>query len=94
MGLGVLGYQSHLLQGCHPACGHEESSHLSPVLDLFIFIAMQVQRSLLKLLIVKQWLHFTYSRSHAFRYGRNNINPVLTRIELTTSALTDVQVSY
>ena len=22
MGLNVLGYQSHLLQRCHPACGH------------------------------------------------------------------------
>ena len=28
-----------------------------------------------------------YSRSHAFRYGRNNTNPALGRIELTTSAL-------
>ena len=31
MGLNVLGYQSHLLQRCHPACGQEGSSHLSPV---------------------------------------------------------------
>ena len=34
MGFNVLGYQSHLLQGCHSACGHEGSSHLSPVLAL------------------------------------------------------------
>ena len=27
MGLNVLGYQSHLMQRCHPACGHEGSSH-------------------------------------------------------------------
>ena len=27
----VLGYQSHLLQRCHPACGHERFSHLSPI---------------------------------------------------------------
>ena len=31
-GLNVLGYQSHVLQLCHPACGHEGSSYLSPVL--------------------------------------------------------------
>ena len=31
-------------------------------------------------------LNFTYySRTHAFRYGRQNKNPALTRIELTTS---------
>ena len=45
MDLKVLGYQSHLLQRCHPACGHEGSSHLSPVLDLRMFIAMQIQHS-------------------------------------------------
>ena len=49
MGLSVLGYQSHLLQRCHPvtvnACGHEGSSHLSPVPALRIFIAMRVRHS-------------------------------------------------
>ena len=34
MGPNVLGYQSHLLQCCQSACGHEESSHLSPVLGM------------------------------------------------------------
>ena len=34
MGLNVLGYQSHLLQRCHPTYDHEESSHLSSVLAL------------------------------------------------------------
>ena len=29
----------------HPACGHEGSSHLSPVHALQFFIAMQVQHS-------------------------------------------------
>ena len=43
MGLDVLGYQSHLLQRCHPACGHEGSSHLSPVLALRFLIAMMMQ---------------------------------------------------
>ena len=28
-GLNVLGYQSHVLQRCHPTCGHEASSHLT-----------------------------------------------------------------
>ena len=29
MGLSVLGYQSHVLKCCHPACGHEASSYLT-----------------------------------------------------------------
>ena len=37
--------------------------------------------------LVNQWLNFTYSRSHAFRYERKNTNPTLARIELTSSAL-------
>ena len=44
--------------------------------------------------LVNQWLNFTFSRSHAFRYGRKNTNPTLVRIELTTSALAGVQVTY
>ena len=44
--------------------------------------------------LVNQWLNFTYSRSHAFRYGSKNTNPTLVRIELTTSALAGVQVTY
>ena len=44
--------------------------------------------------LVDQWLNFTYSRSHAFRYERKNTNPTLVRIELTTSALAGVQVNY
>ena len=44
--------------------------------------------------LVNQWLNFTYSRSHAFRYERKNTNPTLVRIELTTSALAGVQVNY
>ena len=32
--------------------------------------------------LVNQWLNFTYSRSHAFRYERTNTNPTLVRIEL------------
>ena len=44
--LTAAGHQrSHLLQCCHSACGHEGSSHLSPVLALRVFIGMQVQHS-------------------------------------------------
>ena len=45
MNLSVLGYQSHLLQRCHPTCGHEGSFHLSQVLALRTFFVMQVQHS-------------------------------------------------
>ena len=44
--------------------------------------------------LVNQWLDFTYSRFHAFRYVRKSTNPPLIRIELTTSALARVQVTY
>ena len=44
--------------------------------------------------LVNQWLNFTYSRSHAFRCERKNTNPTLVRIELTTSVLADVQLTY
>ena len=44
--------------------------------------------------LLNQWLNFTYSRSHAFRYERKDTNPTLVRIELTTSALAGVQVTY
>ena len=44
--------------------------------------------------LVNQSLNFTYSRSHAFRYERKNANPTLVRIELTTSVLADVQLTY
>ena len=45
--------------------------------------------------LVNQWLNFTHSRSHAFRYERKNTNPTfLVRTELTTSVLADVQLTY
>ena len=44
--------------------------------------------------LVNQWLNFTCSRSHAFRYERKNTNPTLVRIELTNSALAGVEVTY
>ena len=75
----------------HPACGHKGSSHLSPVHALQFFYR-NASSALLQL--VNQWLNFTYSRSHAFRYERKNTNPTLVRIELTTSVLADVQLTY
>ena len=75
----------------HPACGHKGSSHLSPVHALHFFYR-DASSALLQL--VNQWLNCTYSRSHAFRYERKNANPTLVRIELTTSVLADVQLTY
>ena len=75
----------------HPACGHKGSTHLSPVHALQFF-NRDASSALLQL--VNQWLNFTYSRSHAFRYERKNTNPTLVRIELTTSVLADVQLTY
>ena len=37
--------------------------------------------------VVNQWLNFSYSRSHAFGYGKKNTDPALTIIQLTTPAL-------
>ena len=73
----------------HPACGHKGSSHLSPVHALQFFYR-DASSALLQL--VNQWLNFTYSRSHAFRYERKDTNPTLVRIELTTSALAGMYV--
>ena len=44
--------------------------------------------------LVNQCLNFAYSRSHAFRHERKNTNLTLVRIELTTSALAGVHVTY
>ena len=46
--------------------------------------------------LVNQLLNFTYSRSDAFRYERKrkNTNSTLVTIELTTSALAAVHVTY
>ena len=75
----------------HPACRHKGSSHLSPFHALHFFYR-DASSALSQL--VNQWLNFTYSRSHAFRYERKNTNPTLVRIELTTSVLADVQLTY
>ena len=51
----------------HPTCGHRGSSHLSRVHALQCFYR---DASLALLQFVNQWLDFTYSRSHAFRYKK------------------------
>ena len=65
---------------------------ISPRFKPYIFFYRDGSSALLKL--VNQWLNFTYSHSHAFRYERKNKNPTLVRIELTTSVLVDVQLTY
>ena len=75
----------------HPACGHKGSySHLSPVHALQFFYR-DASSALLQL--VNQWLNFTYSRSHAFRYERKNTNPTLVRIELGKNRTHDFRTS-
>ena len=44
--------------------------------------------------ITRQVQHSYNSSTNGFRYGRKNTNPALTRIELTTSALAGVQITY
>ena len=61
-------------------------SHENLVEKFKIFVQDFVPIRTALLQLVNQWLNFTYSRSHAFRYERKNTNPTLVRIELTTSA--------
>ena len=82
MGVNVLGYQSQLLQRCHPVCGHEGSSHLSPVLALRFFIAMHVQYP---------YNSSTDGGSVLLTKDERIQILVFTRIELTTSALLGVR---
>ena len=84
MGLNVLDYQSHLptLLAILPVV--TEDLYISLVLAVRVFIAIG---SSALLQFVNQWINFTDSRTNAFRYGRHNKNPALTRIELTISAL-------
>ena len=53
---------------------------ISPRFTPYNFFYRDASSALLQL--VNQWLNFTYSRSHAFRYKRKNTNPTLVRIEL------------
>ena len=53
-------------------CGH---LRIVPSLDGSRLTSFYRDASSAILQLVNQWLNFTYSRSHAFRYGRKNINP-------------------
>ena len=78
----------NLSQRCYPVCGHEGSSHISPVLALRMCIAVQEQYN--STLTTRQSIAEFYfvAHSHGFRYGiSQNKNPDLFRIKLTTSAL-------
>ena len=66
---------------------------ISPRFTPYNFLS-RCKFSTLVLQLVNQWLNFTYSRFHAFRYERNNTNSTLVRIELTISALAGVQVTH
>ena len=46
---------------------------ISPRFTPYDFFYRDASSAILQL--VNQWLNFTYSRSHAFRYGRKNTNP-------------------
>ena len=87
MGLNVLGYQSHLLQRCHPACGHEGYFHLSPVFALYVLIAMQGQHSYN--LLNSGWILLIHVLTLSTTEARTQ-TLVFTRIELTTTALVGV----
>ena len=36
-------YKLHLLQGCHPACGHEGSSHIAPVIAMRFSVYVSIK---------------------------------------------------
>ena len=90
MGFNVLGFTNPT--SCNVATlpvVTEGSSRPFPVLALRISNAMQVQHSLQH---VNQRLNFTYSRSHAFRYGSQNKNSgCFSKIELAILAVVGMQ---
>ena len=80
-----IGYQSHKVQRCHPACGHEESSHPSPRFSpsRYDFLS-RCKFSSLFLQLVSQWLNFPYS-THVLKISATETKireMILSRIEL------------
>ena len=71
----LLGYQSHRLQRCHPACDHEGSAHLSPV--PFLNFTTRQPKVEFYLLTFPRFPHTTEARIQIL---------VFTRTELTSSA--------
>ena len=78
----MLGHQSHLLQRCHLACGHEDYSQLSPVLFRLLDFD-QVQHSYNsstndRILLTRVLTLFATDAKK---------NPFLTKTEFTRSAI-------
>ena len=88
MGLNVLGYQSHLLQRRHPACGHEGPSHLSLVFAYDFFVQCKFSILTTCQLMVEFYL-LTFSR---FPVRKKEHNFLFS--QLTTSALLLGECSY
>ena len=90
MGLNVLGYQFHLLQCYHPACGHLRIFPSLPCSRLTIFYR-DASSALLQLLKSILIVDFLLTPVIALSVTAERI-PVLvfTRIELTPSALLGV----
>ena len=76
-----------------PSClwGHEGSSHLSPV-HAFRFFYRDASSAIVQL--VNQWLDFYLLTFPRFPLRKKEHKHYLVRIELTTSALAGVQVTY
>ena len=86
MDLKVLGYKSHLLQPCHPACGHQGSSRLSTVLAYELQYRCKYSTPTTRQLMVEFYLLLAFSRFPLRKKKKTQIL-VFTRIELTTSVL-------
>ena len=89
MGLNVLSYQSHLMQPCHPADGHEGSSHLSLVLSPCDFLS-RCKSALLQFFdqTVEFYLLYSLTFSRCPLRKSQNKNHFFDNniVELTTSA--------
>ena len=75
-GLNMLGFLSHLLQCCHPACGHEGSSHLFPVLPYEFLSPCKLSTLTPRQIMVEI---ASYSPSHA----RTLVMPCFSGVALT-----------
>ena len=74
----------------HPACGHKGSSHLSPVHALQFLSRCKFSTLTTHQPMVEFYL-LTFPR---FPLRKKEHKPTLVRIELTSSALAGVQVTY
>ena len=83
-GLNVLGYQSHLVQRRHPACGHQRSSHLSPVLT-FDFLSRSKRSTITIRQPMVEFYLLTFSRFQLRKTEEKVL--LLKRIELMTSVV-------